>query len=195
MIAALMALMGIGSKLAEIKGNNKTLTSQAQGLATQAATQVRSDLSVLSLREQQAGSQISLEQVRRFRQGVRERGTLASRLADSGVGGGTSIRDAVASVIQEEQDVATLETNRTWMESQSALEKKAAVTRGQSAINQSQGLLDQRTTGVGGVLQLIGAGVSGYSQGTMLEPMSAGKIPKAVTPRATTYSHSNVGVQ
>lgn len=178
MIAALMALMGVGSKLMEIRGTNKTLTSQAQGLATQAATQVRSDLSILNLREQQTGSQISLEQVRRFRQGVRERGTLASRLADSGVGGGTSIRDAVASVIQEEQDVATLETNRTWMESQSELEKKAAVTRGQSGINQAQGLLDQRTTGTSGVLQLIGAGVSGYSQGTMLAPMSTTKTPR-----------------
>ena len=70
--------------------------------------------------------------------------------------------------------MATLETNRSWVDAQSNLEKRAAVVRGQSQINQAQGLLDQRQSTGASVLQLISAGVSGYSQGAMLEPMFAG---------------------
>ena len=169
-----MAGFSMGSTLAGIQSKNKGLTTQAQQLASLASRQVRSDLDALELQRQQKSSQITLEQVRRLRQGLRERSTIASRLADSGVAGGTTVRDAVASVIQEEMDVATLETNKSWVDAQSSLEKRAAVARGQSQINQAQGLLDQRQSTGASVLQLISAGVSGYSQGAMLEPMFAG---------------------
>lgn len=163
-----MALFNMGSSLTAIKSQNKALTSQAQSMADSAITQVKSDLNVLGTRKTQVSDQITLEQVRRIRQGARERGTLQTRLADAGVAGGTTIRDTVASVIQEDIDLGTLDTKRDWAIQQIELEKRGAVARGQSEINKAQSLLGQRTSGTAGVLQLIGAGISGYSQGKQL---------------------------
>ena len=175
------AVTSMASTLMQIKSTNKGLTSQAQQLGVMAQRQTASDLALLQTRGYQEGARITLEQVRRYRQGVRERATLASRLGDSGVAGGTTLRDAVASVIQEAMDVGTLETSKDWATQQNILEQRAAVYRGQSTVNQAQGMLDQRTTTGPGMLQLISAGVSGYSQGKMLEPLFSGK------PRVDTY--------
>lgn len=165
-----MTTLSMATSLVGIKGKNKALTSQAQQMAAMAQKQTAVDLNTLDIRQAQEGARITLEQLRRIRQGTRERGTLQVRLADAGVAGGSTLRDVVASVIQEDQDLGSLETGRTWMEQQMNLEKQGAIARGQSQVNQAQSLLGQRTSGVSGVLQLIGAGVSGYSQGRMLEP-------------------------
>jgi len=170
----LMALLSMGTTLSGIRSQNQALTSQAQQMAAGAIRQTQSDLDLLELRKSQVSTTITLEQVRRMRQGQRERSTLAARLADAGVAGGTTVRDAVASVIQEETDLATLETKKEWNVNQLLMEQREAVTRGQSQINQAQGLLSQRTQAGPGVLQLIGAGLSGYSTGKQLEPMFVG---------------------
>jgi hypothetical protein len=179
-----LAASSMMSTLAGIKAQNKGLTSQAAQMGAMAQRQTASDIALLQTRGFQEGARITLEQVRRFRQGVRERGTLASRLGDSGVAGGTTLRDAVASVIQEEMDVGTLETSKDWATQQNILEQRAAVYRGQSTVNQAQGMLDQRTTTGPGMLQLISAGVSGYSQGKMLEPMFSGRAGGPTVQRA-----------
>ena len=170
----LMALLSMGTTLSGIRSQNQALSSQAQQMAAGAVRQTQSDLDLLELRKSQVSTMITLEQVRRMRQGQRERSTLAARLGDAGVAGGTTVRDAVASVIQEETDLATLETKKEWNVNQLLMEQREAVTRGQSKINQAQGLLSQRTQAGPGVLQLIGAGLSGYSTGKQLEPMFVG---------------------
>lgn len=165
-----MTTLSTATSLMGIKSKNKALTSQAQQMALAGAQQAQMDLDVLETRRAQEGTRITLEQLRRIRQGTRERGTLQTRLADAGVAGGSTLRDVITSVIQEDQDLGSLETGRDWMDEQITLEQRGALARGQSQINQAQGLLSQRTSGVSGVLQLIGAGVSGYAQGQMLEP-------------------------
>lgn len=175
MLAALMALTQVASTLAQIRGGTKQLTSNARALAGQVVQQTRSDIDLLQLQGYQTGAKITLDQVRRYRQGARERSTISARTADAGVGGGTTIRDAVASVIQQESDVATMETQKDWALNQNIMEQKAAVVRGQSRVNEAQSMLNQRTGTGPGVLQLISAGVSGYSAGKQLEPMYSGK--------------------
>ena len=171
---ALIVGMNVGSSLMGIQGQNQAATSQAQALAGMAQAQVRSDLDILTARQTQESTRITIEQVRRMQQGVRERATIATRVADSGIGGGSTLRDAVANTIMESTDVGTLETSREWMKDQMVLEKRGAVVRGQSTMNQAQGMLDSRTSGAGGLLHLISAGVSGYAQGQRLEPMKGG---------------------
>lgn len=173
-----MAVLQVGTSLAQIGGNNKSLTSQAQQVASGAVKQTQSDLDILTTRGEQISSTITLDQIRRIKQGTRERSTLQARAADSGVAGGSSVRDTVASIIQEELDLSTLDTQRDWSLAQNELEKREAITRGQSTLNQAKSILGQRTSGVSGVLQLIGAGISGYSQGKMLEPTFTGKVKK-----------------
>ena len=168
---ALIVGMSVGSSLMGIRAQNQAATSQAQALAGMAQAQVRSDLDILSVRQAQESTTISLEQVRRMRLGQRERGMMAARMADTGVGGGTTLRETVASVISEEVDIGTMETQRGWIHDQTVLDKRAAVVRGQSTMNQAQGMLDSRTSGAGGLLHLLSAGVSGFSQGRLLEPM------------------------
>lgn len=179
-----MAVANMATTRAQIKAQNAALSSQAQALSSQAQAaastaeaQTRSDTKILQQRGFQESARITLEQVRRYRQGARERATTVARLGDAGVAGGSTVRDAITSVIQESLDIHTLETNRTWEMEQNILEQRAAVVRGQSQINQAGTLLnqagtilDQRTSTGAGVLQMIGAGVSGYSQGKMLEP-------------------------
>ena len=165
-----MALLSMGSTLAGIRSQNSALTSQAQAVASNTTRQVQSSIDLLELQKSQRSTAITLDQVRRYRQGERERSTLVSRLADSGVAGGTTVRDAVSSVIQEELDLGTLETQKQWEEAQVEQQKRSVIAEGQSQLNQAQGLLSQRTQAGPGVLQLIGAGISGYSQGKMLEP-------------------------
>ena len=145
-------------------------------MALQAQRQTASDLALLQTRGLQESTKITMDQVRRYRQGARERATISSRIADAGVGGGTTVRDAVASVIQQEADIGTLETSKEWSKNQNIIEQRGAVVRGQSRINEAQSLLNQRTTTGPGVLQLISAGVSGFSQGKMLEPAFSGSI-------------------
>lgn len=173
-VAALMMFTSLASTLAQIRGSNQAATSQAIALGEQARRQTTSDLALLQTRGYQESAKITLDQVRRYRQGLRERSTIGARLADAGVAGGTTLRDAVASVIQEESDVATMETQKDWQRQQNVMEQKAAVVRGQSRVNEAQGLLESRTQAGPGVLQLISAGISGYSQGKMLEPMFSG---------------------
>ena len=168
---ALIVGMNVGSSLMGIQGQNQAATSQAQALAGMAQAQVRSDLDILTARQTQESATITLEQVRRMRLGQRERGMVAARMADTGAGGGTTLRETVASVISEEVDIGTMETQRGWMHDQAVLEKRGAIVRGQSTINQAQGMLDSRTSGAGGLLHLISAGVSGFAQGRRLEPM------------------------
>ena len=174
MFTALMTLMSVGSSLMGIRAKNKQLTSQAQAAADASVTQANRDLSVLSLRQKQESDKITLDEVRRFRQGARERGSMAAVLGDAGVAGGSTLRDAVTSFIQEDMDVGTLEASKGDINDQLLLEKQGVIARGKSGVNQAQSLLNQRTSGTAGVLQLIGAGVSGYSQGKRLEPMFSG---------------------
>lgn len=171
---ALIVGMSVGSSLMGIQGQNQAATSQAQALAGMAQAQVRSDLDILTQRTYQESAKITMEQVRRMRQAEREKAVVATRVADSGLGGGSTLRDAVALSIQEMMDVGTLETSRDWMKDQMVLEKRGAVVRGQSTMNQAQGMLDSRTSGAGGILHLISAGVSGYAQGQQLERMKVG---------------------
>lgn len=173
--AAALVALNMGSSLMGIQAKNAAASSQATAMAGVAVAQTRGTLAQINLREKQESDKVTLEQVRRMRQGIRERSTIASRAADSGIAGGSTLRDAVASVIQEEQDIATLETNKEWISQQMALEKQGAVARGQSQVNQAQGILDSRTSGLGGVLDVLSAGVSGYAMGQRLEPMKVRK--------------------
>ncbi len=173
-----MTTLSTATSLMGIKAKNKALSSQAQQMALAGAQQTRMDLDVLETRRAQEGTRITLEQLRRIRQGTRERGILQTRLGDAGVAGGSTLRDVVTSVIQEDQDLSSLETGRDWMDEQITLEKRGVIARGQTQINEAQGLLNQRTSGTYAVLQLIGAGVSGYSQGRMLEPNKHDKTTK-----------------
>lgn len=157
-----------------IKGKNKQQTAAAQARANAAVAQTKQDLSVLTLRQKQESDKITLDQVRRYRQGMRERGSMAATLGDAGIAGGSTLRDAVTSVIQEDMDVGTLEASKGDITGQILLQKQGAIARGQSGINEAQSMLNQRTGGLAGTLQLISAGVSGYSQGKMLEPMFSG---------------------
>ena len=169
-----MTLMSVGSTLMEIKAKNKQLTNQAQATANAAVAQTSRDLSVITVRQKQESDKITLDQVRRYRQGTRERGAMSATLGDAGVAGGSTLRDAVTSIIQEDMDVGTLEASKGDTNDQLLLEKQGAIARGQSGVNSAQSMLNQRTDGTTGILQLISAGVSGYSTGKRLEPAYGG---------------------
>jgi len=141
-------------------------------MAAQAQQQLRHDQATIELRRAQESDSITLEQVRRFRQGLRERGTMVVRLGDSGVAGGSTLRDTITSVIQEESDVGTMEHRKSVGDAQLQLERRGAEVRALSQLGKSQDVYrsGQVSTGAG-VLQLISAGVSGYSMGKQLEPI------------------------
>lgn len=163
-----------------IEAQSEQMTSQALGLIQASTAQAMSDLDLLSLREAQEADAITLEQVRRTRQGTRERGALASRLADSGVTGGSTVRDAVTSVIQELTDVSTWEHRKRTMRLQSTAEKQAAITRGKTGVASGQRMLEgAKVDPLAGFISVFSAGLEGYSRGSMLQPMPTTRRDKA----------------
>ena len=166
---AIFTALSMYSTYNNIKAQNKRLQAESTLLATNAAEQSKMDLKAIKMRTTQEDVRITLEQIRRYRQGMRERGTLMARLSDAGVSGGTTIRDAIASVIQEESDIGSIETKRDWMHTQALIEQEGAIGRAKGQLSQSQNIMDSQTGGFATGLQLIGSGISGMSQGRAFE--------------------------
>ena len=166
----LTAVASMGSQALQIKANNRALAAQAQSIVTGAVKQGRADIRMLNLRQTQTADAITLDQVRRYSQGRRERGTLVARVADAGVSGASSIRDVVASVIQEDMDIGTMEAQKKATIGQLNMEKLGVKAQVESQVNKARSLVNQQTTGLSSVLGIISAGVSGYATGKQLEP-------------------------
>lgn len=162
----------MASTLAGIRSQSSQAAHQAAAVAAAAQQQVRSDQAIIELRRAQTSDNITLEQVRRMRQGQRERGVISARLGDAGVAGGSTLRTAVASAIQEDEDIGTLGHKGATADAQLNLERRGAEVRALSQLGKAQDIYQQGQTSVGaGVLQFISAGVSGYSTGKRLEPI------------------------
>lgn len=166
----LMSVMSMGTQALQIQGANRALSTQAQALVTGAVKQGRADIRALNLRKTQTANAITLDQVRRYAQGRRERGTLVSRVADAGVSGASSVRDVVASVIQEEMDIGTMEAQKGMALGQLDMEKLGVKAQVETQVNKARSLVAQQSTGLSSVLGIISAGVSGYATGKQLEP-------------------------
>lgn len=168
----ILALANVASTLTAMKAQGLQTAYAAQALAQQAQQQLKVDQATIELRRAQSSDNITLEQVRRFSQGLRERGIMSARLADAGVAGGSTLRDAVTSVIQEETDVGTIERRKQIQDAQLIMERRGAEVRAESQLNKAQDIYRSGKTPTGaGVLQLLAAGVSGYATGKQLEPM------------------------
>ena len=166
----LLAVTSMAQQGLAIQATNQQIGAAAQTRVTNAAAQTRADLTAIEKRKAQVSEAITLDQVRRYAQGRRERSTLAARLADAGISGGSTVRDAVASVIQEEMDVGTLEVEEQWQQEELTGREVSAVNRYKSAVNASRAEMDSQVTGLPGVLSMVSAGVSGYATGRRLQP-------------------------
>ena len=164
-LGGFMALSSIMSTGMQIKGRNQQLTEAARSQAGSAVEQTQADYQQLELQRDQERTKITVEEYRRLRQGERERGMLSAKLADAGVGGGSTLRDAVASQIQQDIDMGTLENNFGSTSAEISNQKNASYYKGRAQVNDAQSKLNTRTGGAATVLSLIGAGVQGYSSG------------------------------
>jgi hypothetical protein len=171
-----MGVTSMASQAMAIKSQQQSMGQEAAVNAANAVAEARATMASLQVRRKQEATRVSLDQVRRYAQGRRERSTILTRSADALGGGASTVRDMVASVIQEEIDLGTLETSKEWADNQLVQEQIGAANRAVSGISQSQAHLDSRPGGFASVLQVIGAGVSGYSQGVSLgQGMSSGR--------------------
>ena len=163
-------------------GRTKTAYANALATAQAAKVQTEANMAAIGVRQAQESNRITVEQVRRFAQGRRERASLAARAADAGIVGGSLERDAIASLIQEEIDVGILEANKDMTLSQLEAEKQGEYMKGQSAIGQAQSEIDSVPGTASNVLELISSGVSGYMTGKSLEPRKIDTAPKYTGP-------------
>lgn len=147
----------------------KAAKSQAQQLSQNALVQTEFDMGALKTRTYQEDTRITLESIRRLRQGLRERGALTARLADAGVGGSSTLRDAIASVIQEEEELGTIETKRSFMRSQAYREREAIHMGYAQQRGQAQSVWDSRPSWVSTGLEMMGSYASGYGIGLKLQ--------------------------
>lgn len=172
--AVLSIFQGLSTSLA-ISGKNEELTNQAKSEAEYAIKDAEAKNQRLNVRQLQEQEGISLEQVRRARQGRRERASLGVRLSEAGVYGGSSARAEIASMIQEHEDMQILERNKDLVEENTAASKLAVKAEGQTRLNRAGAILESRTPPGLAALSIFSSAASGYLQGQSLEIRGTGR--------------------
>lgn len=172
--AVLSIFQGVSTSLA-IRGKNQQLTDQAVAEANYAVKDAEYKNQRLNVRQSQEQEGISLEQVRRARQGRRERSALGVRLSEAGVYGGSSAREEIASMIQEHEDIQILDRNKDLIAENTAASKLSVKAEGQTRLNQANATLKSRTPAGLTALSIFSSAASGYLQGQSLEIRGTGR--------------------
>lgn len=166
--AVLAGLKMVGTLFA-VSAQNKALGAQAESVASATLANQREELAQIRLRQTEEAQATALKKTQRMRQGVKERSTLRARQAESGLSGVSAVRDMVASYIREGEDIGVAEGNLEMTNRNLAQAQRTSLSKAEAGLAEARGLAGRRTGGFPLALQLIGAGVEGYSQGKMLQ--------------------------
>jgi hypothetical protein len=133
----------------------RSLAEDNQEIATtNANTRIARSIS----RQFQENTRVIQEQFERKRQGVRERSKLNALIGESGVSGGSSVRQLVTSFIQEDIDLGVIDTNKEFSDDKFTQDRADIVTEAQSTIKSIRSGVDNKFTSA---LKIIRAGVGG----------------------------------
>lgn len=166
-------MSGLSTAL-QIGGKNEQLTNQAVAEADYAIKDAEYKNQRLNVRQSQEQESISLDQLRRARQGRRERSSLGARLSEAGIYGGSTARSEIASLIQEHEDIQILDRNKELLAENTAASKLSVKAEGETRLNRSQALLNERTSGGMAALSIFSSAASGYFQGQGLQIRGTG---------------------
>jgi len=178
-LPAIMASYKVASQGLKFKVQNELLSDKAGALGEYAVADAMAKTQRANVRLNQESKAITLEQVRRSRQGARERSSIQAAAAESGLYGGSQQRAEIASIIQEAEDISILESNRDAAIEQTEATKLGIKAEGQSRLNEAKGIAESAPTGLEMGLTLLGDGMAGYSQGERLEAQGTGSFGKS----------------
>ena len=160
-LTAIKIAADVSSQMMLIRAQAEQARHQATQMANYASETTETQLEALQVQRAQHEQAMSLQTVQLMQAGDRERAILSSRLAESGIAGSLSKREIASSVIAEEMQLGTLETQSKWDSQMYRQQELSIVASGRSMINQARdvaasGRRDPALTG----LQLISTGVS-----------------------------------
>lgn len=179
----ILAGVSMISELYSIRAANQAMTNQASLMAAQAAQAAQDEYSALTMRQMEESQDVAWEVSRRLRQGMRERGTLRTTQAESGLSGISMSRDEIASFVWQNEDIGALRGSEANKIAQLQRQKMRVGAEAAGEVNKARAILKGRTTGLPAALRLIGTGVSGYSTGQAFKAgLDATRAPR--TPRA-----------
>ena len=166
-LKALGIVSDVSGQLMMIKAQAQQAKSQASSMADYARASTEEQLRDISISKQRNTRLLELEKLKLLERTQREGSQITLRAAESGLSGGTLIRDAASLAIAEEMSLGTIDTQIEWDNRMYRREQLGAIARGNTIINQARDVAASGAPPSGGILglQLINQGAQRwYSQ-------------------------------